>query len=170
MSNVNEEIVRLYYEIKGYMVHQNLKYMIHKKKSSGESDIDLAIFNPTTHDRAIIEVKGWHTETFSKVYFKSDNGPRHLSRIFNFIKPEARKAAKQFFHGNNYHKILVVPKVSQKQRKWIESKSRKLGIKILEFQKILSTIVDATRPNKDYRDSEFQQAVRLMKVYGFINK
>ena len=69
MSNVNEEIVRLYYEIKGYMVHQNLKYTIHKEKSSGESDIDLAIYNPKTHVKAIVEVKGWHTETFSKVYF-----------------------------------------------------------------------------------------------------
>lgn len=169
MSNVNEEIVRLYYEIKGYMVHQNLKYTIHKEKSSGESDIDLAIYNPKTHVKAIVEVKGWHTETFSKVYFKSSTGPRHLSRIFNFLKPEASKAARQFFHGKKYRKILVVPKVSHLQRKWIDKECKRLKIEIVEFKEVLNTIVNATLPNKDYKDSEFQQAVRLMKVYGYID-
>ncbi len=41
MTDVNEEIVRTYFQLKGYLTYPNLKYMIRYEKSAGESDIDL---------------------------------------------------------------------------------------------------------------------------------
>ena len=62
MPEVNEQIVATYYHLKGYLTYPNLKYMVHWESGSGESDIDLAISNQKTGDKAIVEVKGWHNE------------------------------------------------------------------------------------------------------------
>jgi len=169
MSDINEEIVRLYFELEGYMVHSNLKYMIHKK-SSGESDIDLAIMKEDPPDKAIVEVKGWHTSTFSLSFFKTENKKDIRSRLFHFIRPEALAAANKYFKSNKYRKILVVPKISENNRDEILRVCKDKGVDLLEFKNILPLIIDKTKINKNYRDSEFQQAVRLMKAYGFVRE
>ncbi|MCX5709675.1 MAG: hypothetical protein NT088_02975 [Candidatus Omnitrophica bacterium] len=168
MSDVNERVVQRYFELKGYMVTTNLKYMI-RKKSSGESDIDLAIFRVKPLDRAIVEVKGWHTETFSAAYFKIDNPDDYRARILNFVRPEALMVAEEFFHTKDFRKILVVPELSPKQRNEITKMLKeKYGIDILEFTTVLEEVIAATKINKNYRDSEFQQTIRLLKAYEFI--
>ncbi|MHA1338158.1 MAG: hypothetical protein ACTSPW_20885, partial [Promethearchaeota archaeon] len=113
MTDVNEEIVAKYFELKGYLVRRNLYYEVNAKHSPG-SDIDLIIYNPKSSDRAIVEVKGWHTEVFTLSYFKE------IDRIYNFLRPEAIKKAEEFFGTNKFRKILVVselPKMKEKQNK-----------------------------------------------------
>ena len=139
-----------------------------RKKSSGESDIDLTIFREDPPDRAIVEVKGWHTETFTKSYFTTKRPKDYRSRIFHFLRPEATKAANKFFKNKPFRRIIVVPKISEKDRAEIVGICNKKGVEILEFTNILNRIIQETKTNKNYKDSEFQQAVRLMKVYKFI--
>ncbi len=95
MPDVNEQIVRTYFHLKGYLVYPNLKYMVHWESGSGESDIDLAISNPKTGDKAIVEVKGWHNDYFTKSYFEED--PEEPNEIFNFVRKEALEKATEFF-------------------------------------------------------------------------
>lgn len=170
MSDVNERIVQRYFELKGYMVTTNLKYMI-KKKSSGESDIDLAILKINPSDRAIVEVKGWHTEKFNISYFTSIDPKDYRSRILHFVRPEALKVASDFFKTSQFRKILVVPQLSHRQKdKIIKMLKEKHDIDILEFYPILKEVISLTEPNKNYRDSEFQQTIRLLKAYKFLKK
>jgi hypothetical protein len=163
VSDVNEDIVRLYFELNGYMVQSNLKYMIH----TGESDIDLAIMREKPADRAIVEVKGWHTERFTLTYVmndtKSDSCPP-----FYFTRPEALTVARKFFNNKPFRRILVVPSISERQKDKILTICRKHKVVLLLFPDILKDIISKTKMNKNYKESEFQQAVRLMKLYGFI--
>jgi len=166
MADINENIVKLYFELEGYFVHQNLKYWVRKKTGAGESDIDLAIYRSSPLDRAIIEVKGWHTETFSRSYFLPDFN----WRLFNFMRPEATKEATRFFKSNKFRKILVVTRLSPNSRDEIIKACHKKGLEILEFDTILKKIIEKTEENIDYKHSEFQQAIRLMKVYGYLKE
>ena len=44
-----------------------------------------------------------------------------------------------------------------------------MGIdEVLEFKDILSFVIEKADPNKNYRDSEFLQTVRLLRGYGFL--
>jgi hypothetical protein len=169
MSDVNERIVQRYFELEGYMVTTNLKYMIKKQKSAGESDIDLAISRENPLDRAIVEVKGWHTETFSKSYFTCRDQKDYRFRVFHFVRPEALKAAQAFFKTKIFRKILVVPRLSLRDKDKIKRYVKeKYDIDILEFYPILKKIVDKTEVNKNYRDNDFQQTIRLLKSYEFL--
>ena len=167
MADVNERIVQCYFELKGYMVTTNLKYMI-KKKSSGESDIDLAIYRAEPLDRAIVEVKGWHTETFTLSYFKKNTGD-YRDRLLNFVRPEAQKVAQEFFRTYKFRKILVVPELASRQREQIETKLKsEYDVDVIDFTEILKFVISKTEANKNYGHSEFQQTIRLMKAYEFI--
>ncbi len=166
MTDINEEIVALYFELKGYFVHKNLKYEIKKGKTKGESDIDLVVFkeNPKRDEfkRAIVEVKGWHNETFSLSYFEDDRE----NRIYYFVRKEAIEAAEKFFKAKDFERVLVVPELSKKQRESCIREAKKRGItKILEFKEILDYIIQKTKWNKNYKDSTIQQVVRLFKLY-----
>jgi len=72
MTDVNEEIVKAYYEAQGYIVKTN-HYYVKKKVSEdgkkvgyGASDIDLIIMHPQTNNKAIISVKGWQNDVVKK--------------------------------------------------------------------------------------------------------
>jgi len=91
----NETIVRHFFELNGFLVRTNVKYWVSGKRGGGDSDIDLVVYNLNpdklnppqafilTVDelagirQAIVETKGWHTESFTEGLIK--NTPR----IFN---------------------------------------------------------------------------------------
>src|SRR6266571_7073291 len=100
MTHLNEEIARVFFEISGFLVRSNLPYRI--GKGSPDSDIDLLIQNtaPTGDPpremilsaaklqgihRAIVEVKGYHTERFSPSILDE--------RMFRFTTADATRAA-----------------------------------------------------------------------------
>lgn len=170
MTDVNEEIVRVYFELNGYLVYPNLKYTVMKKKIRGDSDIDLAVYNLETGDKAIVEVKGWHSENFSLSYFTTTDIQNYSdNRIFNFLRKEAIEKATQFFKTDNFRKILVISKLAPTQREDCIEISKERGIdELIEFDKILKYVVEKVETNKNYRDSEFLQTVRLLKNYNFI--
>lgn len=168
MTDVNEEIVRTYFELKGYIVSSTLKYTIHKI-SSGESDIDLAVYNLKTGEQAIVEVKGWHTENFTKSFFEEDDPERYANRIFHFVRKEALEKAEEFFKSDNFKKILVVSKLGPKQREECLEITRSRGVdEVLEFDEILKFVIEKVEPNKNYPDSMFLHTVRLLKYYKFL--
>jgi len=170
MTDVNEEIVAKYFELNGYLVYKNLKYMIKKKKSSGESDIDLAVYKIDTGEKAIVEVKGWHTESFSITHFTCKDPKDYRSRIFHFLREESQEAAKAFFGSNDFKNLLVLSKLPEnieKRNKILKLLSEK-RVEVLEFKDILKFVINKTEINKNYRDSEFQQALRLLKNYNLL--
>src|SRR3954464_6442210 len=97
MSAVSETIVREYFELHGFLVRQQRKYIAQSRRE--DEEFDFFVINPQARDReiplpfiltsaeiplisrAVVLVKGWHTETFSLAVLS--NAPE----IFRFVEP-----------------------------------------------------------------------------------
>jgi hypothetical protein len=119
VSAVSETIVREYFELHGFFVRQQRKYVAPSRREDDE--IDFYALNPHYAPgaalpfvlgsadlagvaRALVVVKGWHTETFSPAVLA--NAPE----IFRFVEPAAfEQAAKSFGGDGPLTKMLVVP-------------------------------------------------------------
>lgn len=185
MPDVNETIVRHFFELNGFLVRTNVKYWVSGERGGGDSDIDLVVYNLNpdklnppqgfvlTVDelagirRAIVETKGWHTESFTEGLIKNTR------RIFHFVRPEAIAAARDtVLYDADFRRILVVSRLSPMPH------NREAAIRLLkdggidhviEFDTIVRFIVDQVKPNKNYPDSEILQTIRLLKVYGMLS-
>lgn len=145
MYNINNEIVAKYFELKGYLVHR------------GTPEIDLAIQNPETGDKAIIDVKGWHAEVFYLSHFSSE--------ILGFPNENTLKKAEEFFKDKNFRKILVVSKISERQKEECLEAAKKIGIdEVIGFKSILDFLITEAEEHIDYKNI-VQQMSRLFKIY-----
>lgn len=180
MADVNEEIARLFFENRDFLVRTNVKYWVKGEKGiGGDSDVDLVAvnlhpdrINPPKNfilktddlkgiEYAAIEVKGWHTEAFTPSLIKT------APRIFNFIRPEADKKIKEVIQTAHYKKILVIPtltKNEEKRKEAIKMLSQKGIDHIIEFETIIDDIYERVEQNKNY-NSEALQTMRLLKIY-----
>jgi hypothetical protein len=180
--SVSETIVREYFELHAFLVRQHRKY-IGQTRRQDDDDIDFFVLNPqpqtretplpfilTSDDlefvhRAIVVVKGWHTETFSSARLAAS------PEIFRFVEPKVfQQAAKAFGKDGMPLKILVVPALPQ------ESKAREESIALLNskgidavmpFRTMLADLVNATETNRNYQKSDLLQIVRILKNYDF---
>ena len=184
MPDINETVVRHFFELNGFLVRTNVKYWVRGERGGGESDIDLVILNLNPDKRnppqsfvltldempgirkAIVETKGWHTLTFSESLIS------RKPRILNFVRPEAIEAARdKVFLDANFLRILVVSTLPQtgETRQAAVQLLKAGGIDhVIEFETIVRFIVDQVKANKNYPDSEILQTIRLLKVYGVV--
>ena len=109
MSAVSETIVREYFELHGFLVRQPRKYIAQNRRADDDDDIDFLVLNPNSIPRpadapfvlgaselafiekAVVVVKGWHTETFSSAVLA------HAPEIFRFVEPNAFQQAARAF-------------------------------------------------------------------------
>ena len=124
MAAVSETIVREYFELHGFFVRQQRKYLAQTRRE--DEEIDFFVLNPRAQasatplpfvlssadlmrmPRAVVVVKGWHTETFSLAVLA--NAPE----IFRFVEPAVyQQAGRAFGEDGPLYKILVVPALPQ---------------------------------------------------------
>ncbi len=185
MSAVSETIVREYFELHGFFVRQQRKYVAPSKRE--DDDIDFFVLNPryeisteplpfviSSRDlpsiaRAVVVVKGWHTETFSPAVLA------HAPEIFRFVQPEVFKQAEKAIGGEGgpVTKILVVPALPQ------SAEAREQSIELLRakgidaalpFHSMLSDLVAHTETNRNYQKSDLLQMIRILKNYDFFKE
>jgi hypothetical protein len=162
VSDVNEELVRRYYELQGYFVRTNVRYEMRSERGMGRSDIDLCVYNPVTSDAAIVEVKGWHKERISASYL------RHWPRLFYFVRPEALAAASTLLGRNDYRRVLVVSRLGKDPTAVVEYAAEH-GVEILEYPDVLRYLIDHTPIDAD-AGSESEHVIRLMKLYSLLRE
>jgi hypothetical protein len=184
MPDINETVVRHFFELNDFLVRTNVKYWVASERSGGESDIDLVVLNlnPDRRNppqsfvltlkelpgirRAIVETKGWHTSRFTEALI------RETPRIFNFVRPEAIAAARDtVLYDADFRRILVISSLSRSQnnRQAAVELLKAGGIDhVIEFGTIVRFIVHQVEANKNYPDSEILQTIRLLKVYGMV--
>ena len=180
MSAVSETIVREYFELHEFLVRQHCKYISQTRREE-DDDIDFFVLNPhpeapasalpfvltspdlASVERAIVVVKGWHTETFSSSVLS------RASAIFRFVEPKAfQQAARAFGKDNTPLKILVVPALPQAAAARDESITllRSKGIDaVLPFRTMLAELVNKTEVNRNYQKSDLLQIIRILKNY-----
>jgi hypothetical protein len=184
MSSVSETIVREYFELHEFLVRQHRKYITQNKRE--EDDIDFFVLNPRPQkregelpfvltsaeipsiERAIVAVKGWHTETFSSARITS------TPEIFRFVGTKVfQEAARVFGENASTLKILVIPTLPQGEQGRAESIAllRAKGIDaVIPYRTILADLVSKIEVNRNYQKSDLLQMVRILKNYDFIKE
>ena len=182
MSAVSETIVREFFELREFLVRQHRKY-IGQTRRLEDDDIDFFVLNPHPQphqgalpfvlgstdlpfvERAIVVVKGWHTETFSSAVLT------HAPEIFRFVQPKVfQQAARAFGTEGTLLKILVVPALPQAPAARDESIAllRSKGIDaVIPFRTMLADLVSETEINRNYQKSDLLQIIRILKNYDF---
>jgi len=185
MAAVSETIVREYFELHEFLVRQHRKY-IGQTRDEQDDDIDFFVLNPhpatasnplpfvlsssdlAQVDRAIVVVKGWHTQIFSPSQLA------HAPEIFRFVEPKVfQQAARSFGKDGTPLKILVVPALPQ------ENEAREQSINLLRgkgidavipFHTMLADLVRETEVNRNYQKSDLLQIIRILKNYDFFKE
>lgn len=182
MSSVSENIVREYFELHGFFVRQQRKYIAPTKRE--DEQIDFYVCNPQAEGsaglvpfilgsadlagvhRAVVVVKGWHTETFSPAVLA--NAPE----IFRFVEPSVfQQAARAFGADGVVTKILVVPALPQgdEAREQSIELLRSKGVDaVIPFRTVLGDLIARTETNRNYQKSDVLQIIRVLKNYDFI--
>ena len=184
MSAVSETIVREYFELHGFLVRQHRKYIAQTRRE--EDDIDFFVLNPLAQkragqqpfelasgdlefvERAIVVVKGWHTETFSSARLAS------TPEIFRFVGTKVfQQAARVFGENGAPLKILIVPALPQSAEAREESIAvlRAKGVDaVIPFRSMLADLVARTEANRNYQKSDLLQVIRILKNYDFFKE
>ncbi len=168
LTDVNEEIVRQYFELKGYFVRTDVPYLKSKnqtgKKSSGYGDIDLVLMHPNGY-KAIVGVSGWHRERITPSYIEDWE-----DRLFSFVSPLALDKASQVLGTQDFKKILVISQLGSRgdsKSKFIQEAKKKGVDEVIEFPTILKELIKLIEIEPSY-DSEVLQTLRLLKIYKIL--
>jgi len=185
MSAVDETIVREYFEAHGFLVCQRRKYVVQARQRTADEEIDLIVLNPralspgagvpadfeiTSNSlkqvaRAIVAVKGWHTEVFAPSVLA------HQPKIFRFVENRAVEEAMRLVGSDGLLKILIVPGLPR------DAKSRERSVEVLKakgvdgvisFRSILRELIARVATNRNYVKSDLLQTLRLLKNYDLL--
>lgn len=183
MSSVSEWVVREYFEAMGFLVQQPVKYQVAARRKRAEEEIDLLVMNPSAGDqplpskilwtspdlksvsRAVVSVRGWHTDKFS---------PKTLElspEVFSFAKDDAVRKAAGVLGGNRVARILCLPDLTSTEslRKRTLEMLRENGVDgVLLFRTMLLELVAHVETQKSYEKSDLLQILRLMKNYDLV--
>ena len=184
MAAVSEIIVREYFELHEFLVRQARKYIAQTKRE--DDDIDFFVLNPHPQrreaempfglaspdlpfiERAIVVVKGWHTETFSSARLAS------TPEIFRFVEAKVFQQAMRVFGKEGVPtKILVVPALPQGASARDQSIAllRSKGVDaVIPFRTMLTDLVERTEVNRNYQKSDLLQIIRILKNYDFFKE
>ena len=180
MPAVSETIVREYFELHEFLVRQPRKHIAQTRRQE-DDDIDFFVLNPRSQppppdrpfelssadlafiERAVVVVKGWHTETFSSARLAS------TPEIFRFVEPKVfQQALRAFGKDGTPLKILVVPALPQSKdaRQQSITLLRSKGIDaVIPFRTMLADLVAKTETNRNYQKSDLLQVIRILKKY-----
>jgi len=118
--------------------------------------------------RAVVVVKGWHTETFSMAVLA------HAPEIFRFVEPKVFQQAVRMFGAEGAPtKILVVPALPQAEmraNKALNCCSRRALTPLIPFHVMLADLIGHIEVNRNYQKSDLLQMIRILKNYDFFKE
>ena len=190
MSGFDENIVREYFELHGFLVRQVRKYQVQARRKVAEEEIDLIVYNPTYAPgdrepnfllfaselpyihRAVVVVKAWHT-----IHKFTPNLLKSSSEILKFLEKSVSKNIEGSFTDTEEEKapdlkrILVLPGLPTSEPYRSESIQllRDKGVDgIISFRAMLLDIIQKVEVNRSYQKSEFLQILRVLKNYDLL--
>jgi hypothetical protein len=195
MSAIDEGIVREYFEQNGFLVRQVRKYQVQSRRKTDDEEIDLLVYNPSYRrgvrkpdfflfsseleyvHRAMVAVKGWHTDVFSPAMLK--NSPE----IFRFLEDKVLKQVTRFFpadaedaentseSGGSLVKILVLPSLPTAEpfRSQSVQMLKERGVDaIISFRSMLLDLIEKIEVNRNYTKSDTLHVMRILKNYDLL--
>ncbi|MFP4281228.1 MAG: hypothetical protein ACLFR7_08310 [Opitutales bacterium] len=191
MAGFDEQIVREYFELHGFLVRQLRKYQVQSRKKLAEEEIDLLVYNPAYSPqdrapnfllfgselpyvhRAVVVVKAWHTtQRFTPTMLRSS------SEILKFLEKSVLKTVEGVFPDESEPfahkdvlKILVLPGLPTAEPHRSESIQllRERGVDgIVSFRSMLLDIIQKVEVNRNYSKSDILQILRMLKNYDLV--
>jgi len=185
MASVSETIVREYFELHGFFVRQQRKF-IAPSKLEDEDMVDFFVLNPLSQPapvplpfvlssadlrsvaQAVVVVKGWHTEIFSSGLLASSPA------ILRFLEPGVfEQAARSFSSGGTLTRLLVVPALpsAEEARQQSIDLLRAKGLDgVISYRTMLRDLIDQIEVNRNYQKSDLLQVIRILKNYDFFKE
>lgn len=183
MSAVSEWIVREYFESLGFLVRQPRKYQVSARPKQVEEELDLLVVNPrvTEHRlpegvlwgaaelrqvaRAVIGVRGWHTERFSTAVIELS------PEIFRFAESTGVKNVIREMGPGPVAKVLCLPDLpaaAAERDKAMELLKSKGVDGVILFRTMLLDLAAHVDSNKNYEKSDLLQILRILKNYDLL--
>jgi len=191
MAGFDEQIVREYFELQGFMVRQWRKYQTPARKKLPEEEIDLVVYNPRWEKsarepgfvlfsselrrihKAVVAVRGWHTtQHFTPRMIETS------SEIVKFIEQDVLKSAEDLFRTEdatesegNLFRILVLPGLPAAEPHRSDSIRllKERGVDgVISFRTMLSDIISRVEVNRNYSKSDLLQILRILKAYDLV--
>jgi len=192
MSGFDENIVREYFELHGFLVRQVRKYQVQARRKVAEEEIDLLVYNPTYAPgdrdanfllfatelpyihRAVVVVRAWHTtQRFTPNLLKSS------SEILKFLEKNVADIVEGSFSDTestfgkvqDLKRIRVLPGLPTSEPYRSESIQllRQQGVDgIISFRTMLLDIIQKIEVNRSYQKSEILQILRILKNYDLV--
>ena len=183
MAAVNEWVVREYFEALGYLVSQPRKYVVPGRQKKAEEEVDLVVFNPRVKAhkvpegmiwssadlenvaRAVIGVRGWHTERFYVSTFEQ------TPEILRFAEEKSVHFAEKYLGSGPMAKVLCLPKLPASgdlKTKTIKVLREKGIDGVISFGTMLAELIRRTQVNRNYEKSDLLQVIRILKTYDLL--
>ncbi len=183
MSAVSEKIVREYFEMRGFLVHQPVRYQVMARAKKAEEQIDLVVCRPSAKDeplpdfglwrqaelahvtRAVVGVRGWHTERFTPAVLETSPD------IFRFAERDVMRRVQTLVGEGTTARILCLPELpaSRHLRRDALALLEERGIDgIILFRTLLSELCEGLDVNKSYEKSDLLQLLRILKAHDLI--
>lgn len=184
MASVNEQIVREYFETLGFFVIQPNKHQVAARHKLDSEEIDLLVARPGSAgvfntpkevvwaapqlakvQRAIISIRGWHTDRFSPAVLKKNPD------IFRFAELAVMKEARKTLGAGSITKILCLSDLAAASAPQDETLTllRQGGIDgVLSFRTMLLELAGSVDIAKNYEKSDLLQTLRILKTYDLL--
>jgi hypothetical protein len=181
---ISETIVREYFELHGFFVQQQRKFISHSRRDE-DDEIDFLVLNPLADSesplpfelssadmgriaRGLVVVKGWHTDTFRPSLLA--NAPE----LFRFLEPAVfKQASRAFGSDTRLVRLLVVPTLpaNEAAREQSIAMLRAKGVDaVIPFHTMLADLIEQIEVNRNYQKSDLLQVIRILKNYGFFRE
>ena len=181
MTDVDLYLVREFFELNFFRVmtqwqqdtavnrnERGLQLFVENADPTPEHELGVVLFpDDLPHlDRAVVEVRPWHTDRFYSSVLESN------PVITQFAEEESLGAARNYFGGASFKTILVVSELpvtpKQRARTICAIEDSKVD-HILEFPTILRSILSRVSINGGYAASHALQTIQLLKRYRLVS-
>ena len=182
MASVNEWIVREYFESIGFLVRQPRKYQVPSRSSKQlEEEVDLLVLNPASGQadtpeinvwgtqtlrsvsRAIVGVRGWHTERFSPAVL------RQAPEVYRFASDDVVGSIRDELGDGPVASILCLSELPASKALQDDTMAalKEGGIDgVLLYPNMLMELIQHVEVNKNYDNSDLLQLLRILKNYN----
>lgn len=181
MGEVNVQLVREFFELNAFSVTMNW-HQLPTGNRPADSGLQLFVENRAWQprgrldpvlqgadiiglERALVEVRAWHSDRFYPSVVESNPVLTHVAR------DESQAMARDYFQHQPFATVLVISELPAN----IEHRQRAIeplvaaGIDhLLEFPTVLRDLLDRIDPANEYEGSDTLQVLRLLKRYRLV--
>ncbi len=182
MPGVNEAIAREYFESLGFLVLQPHKHIVTARAKRPSEEVDFIVLNPAASNvrppdfvltgtalrevgRAVVSVRGWHTDRVSPAILKLS------PELVRFAQEPALRSVRARIGDAPIFRILCLselPSTATLRERAKESLQEQGVDGVLLFPTMLRELVRGIEQNRNYEKSDLLQTLRILKNYDLL--